>query len=260
MIFLAIDNEVRKRFLIMWDYRFNLFLETVLFIFIFLAMGLIKGDGVIDPTGAAPTLLGYMMWYCSYVMVFDMNRNMAYEVQHGTLEQMYMSPVPITLLTFAWSIAALIKCALFVGLMGGFLIVVVSIKIPWNWDAALITLVTVVGLYGFGFICLGLTLVFKQTSAIVGLYQNMLLFLNGSIMSVERFPGWIESFANTLPTTQGTSLLNRVLLGDDDIYSIWQDGTLFSLAVNSLVYLVVGVFIFAYCEYWAKKQGSLGIY
>lgn len=106
----------------------------------------------------------------------------------------------------------------------------------------------------------GLTIVFKQIGTVVNMIQNLLLFLSGALLPVDRLPPALAAFATTLPTTQGIAVLREVVLGGHSLADTWADGSLPWLAVHSALYLAVGWLVYARCEAIAKRQGTLGQY
>ena len=105
--------------------------------------------------------------------------------------------------------------------------------IPLRWQGLPVLAVTLVGVFGFGFVVAGAMLVLKQVHSFANLLQNVLLFLNGTMLPVDAMPGWMAGIARTLPTTQGVIVLRKVVLEGHSLASTWRDG--------SLVWLVVGV-------------------
>ena len=62
------------------------------------------------------------------------------------------------------------------------------------------------------------------------------------------------------PTTHGIIVLRRVLLEGQSLASVWNDGSLGWLILNTLAYVVIGMLIFKWFERRAKIQGVLGQY
>jgi ABC-2 type transport system permease protein len=77
---------------------------------------------------------------------------------------------------------------------------------------------------------------------------------------VAHFPGWLAIIAQSLPITQGIIVLRAIALSQQSLGRTWADGSLVLLCVNSVGYLVVGLFIFKWGEQVAKMRGSLGHY
>jgi ABC-2 type transport system permease protein len=129
-----------------------------------------------------------------------------------------------------------------------------------NAAGILILLLTLLGILGFGFLIAGAVLVWKQVESLANLVQNVLLFLNGSLLPVEQMPPWLTAVGHVFPSTQGIIVLRRVILDGLSLSSAWQDGSLPWLIAHSGLFLLVGWIVFAVCERTAKRQGSLGQY
>ena len=131
-----------------------------------------------------------------------------------------MSPLPSGLLLAGRSVASIFISSGMVILIGGILMLVLGIRIPLRPEGVPVFALTLVGLYGFAFFLGGATLVFKQVNALSNLLSNMLLFLNGSFLTVERMPaGWRRLHAACRPT-QGIDVLRRVVLDDLSLASV----------------------------------------
>ena len=116
------------------------------------------------------------------------------------------------------------------------------------------------GLFGLGFMIGGATLLFKQVTQLANFVENFLLYLSGTLLPVHDLPNWLEAFAKILPTTHGIIVLRRVVLEGQSLASVWNDGSLGWLFVNTLAYLIVGIIVFRWFERRARNQGVLGQY
>lgn len=256
----VILNEIQKRMILLWAYKFNLFTQMFMVGFIFVGISFFMAGGQPDPDLLASGLVGYLVWFFALAAISDMSWGIREETQTGTLEQMYMSPLPTGVLMLGRSIASLVISILMVGVSAIVLVLLLDISLPVTWSALPVFLLTMAGLYGFAFILGGAALVFKQVEALANLMQNALLFLNGALLPVDRLPGWMEAFAKTLPTTQGIIVLRQVILEGQTLAQVWRDGSLVGLVINSTVYFVVGWFFFRWCENRARQLGVLGQY
>ncbi len=253
-------NECQKRLIIMWSYRFNFMLETFMIGFLFVGISFFVSGGRPTPEQMAPALLGYLTWFYAVFAISDMSQGIREETQTGTLEQMYMSPLPSGLLLAGRSVASLFISTGMVALVGGILMLALGIRIPVRLAGAPVFALTLAGLYGFAFFMGGATLVFKQVNALGNLLTNMLLFLNGSFLTVERMPGWLEGFARSLPSTQGIDVLRSVVLDNLSLASVWHDGSLMWLTAHTAFFLLAGWGAFLWGERVARKRGLLGQY
>jgi ABC-2 type transport system permease protein len=259
-ILLIMLNEMRKGFMILWNYRFNSISELLVMAILFIGIGFFKGDGQLEPALLAPILLGYVMWYYAQVFILNMSFNLTEEAEAGTLEQMYMSPAPMGLILVGRVFAALITASLQILLVTAILMLLLDIRFPLYGSGLLVFLLTLFGLFGFSFFIAGLTLIFKHVSGIANLLINLLVLVNGTLVPVAKFPPWLATFATTLPTTQGIVVLRNVLLNGQSLADAWKDGSLVLLVVNSTLYCALGWLFLQWAERTAKRQGSLGQY
>jgi ABC-2 type transport system permease protein len=256
----ATANEAWKGLLIRWSYKFNIVVETAMIAFIFIGISFFMGDGELDPVQLAPALVGYVIWFYALIAISNMSWGLREETQTGTLEQLYLSPYPVWLLLLGRTLATLILSTFEVLLAAIPMVLLLRLEIPLRWEALPIGLLTLAGLYGFGFVIGGAVLIFKQVEALANLAQNLLLFLNGSLLPVDRLPPWLEAFALTLPSTRGIIVLREVLFEDASLAQLWADGQLPSLLINTALYLVGGIAIYLLCERRARRRGLLGQY
>jgi len=253
-------GEIRKGLRISWTYRANAVASIFTIGFVFAGIAFLMGGGELEPENTGYMFLGYLNWFFALGAITDLSFGIRSEMNAGTLEQMSMSPAPIGVVLLGRSAASLIWNTLILSIQSVGLFLVLKINLPLRWEGLVILLVTLVGTYGFGFILAGATLIFKQFESFSNLIQNILLFLNGTLLPTAVMPGWLAAVALTLPTTQGVVVLRRVMLDNVSLQAAWQDGSFFWLLVHSLTYFVLGWVVFAYCENVAKRQGSLGQY
>ena len=257
---LAIFNETYKRLLIFWDYKFNLITQLVTVSLIFIGAGFLLGGGQFNSAQLAPLLVAYVAWFYARIVIMSTSADLVTEAQAGTLEQMYMSPAPASLLLFGRMFALLISTTLMVLPVAIILILLLRIQIPLRWEGLPVLLLTLAGLFGFTLILSGVGLVFKQTEALADLVQNLLLFLTGVFLPVERFPPWLATITKIFPITEGNIVLRNVMLKQQSLATAWNDGSLVFLTIHTILYIGVGLLIFKWCEHIAKQAGSLGQY
>ncbi|HLG78428.1 MAG TPA: ABC transporter permease [Ktedonobacteraceae bacterium] len=259
-IFLALYNETSRRLILTWSYRFNLIVEVLEVLLLYVGISLFVGNGKLSSGQLAGTLIGYIIWFYARVMIMSTGSELIGEAHAGTLEQMYMSPLPPVVLLLGRMIAILVTTTIL--LIPPFLILVAvfHIQYTFHWESIPVLLLTLGGLLGFSLAISGAALVFKQIDSLADLTQNLMLFLTGALLPVTLFPGWLANFAKTLPITQGIIVLRALILDDKSLGNVWADGSLFWLLVNAVAYTCVGAFIFVLCERSARNSGSLGHY
>lgn len=250
---------MKKNFLIIWRYPFNLIagLSSLLLIFLVIFYGA-KFIGGGNP-GFGGTLegivMGFMLWAFIIFAFSDLTWDFINEAQQGTLEQLYMSP-----LGFGWvSISYLLSFLLInLALNLGMFFVMMAITGKWLHLDFLslipLMLLTVWGVYGFGFAMGGLALVFKQVQAAFQIFQFVWLLFVLAPTVLETMP-WVKF----LPVTWGVELIGRVLIGGQSLYTMPVTDILF-LAANSAFYFAVGYVGFKFLEGVARDKGLLGHY
>lgn len=257
---LVMCNEIYRRFLILWNYKFNLVMQLVMVALIFLGATFFLGHGRIDPNQAPTMLLGYGVWCYARIILLESSYYLAIEAQSGTLEQMYMSPVNASVLVIGRMFAMLISTTLTLIVPVGTLALFLHVRMPLNWEMLPVLLLTLAGLFGLSLILCGAVLVFKQVDNLSDLIQNTLLFLAGTLVPLSSFPAWLAAVSWTLPLTQGIVILRRMAFEGQTLVSTWSDGSLVGLVLQSALYLGLGWVAFKICERVAMRQGLLGQY
>ncbi len=257
---LVTGNEIYKRLRILLAYKMNMVTRILTVGLIFVGISYFIENGQVNPAPLASVFLGYLLWFYARIVIVSSCEDMMGEAQAGTLEQMYMSPVPAGLLLFARMIALLLSTTVMVALPMALLALLLRIQIPLRWEEGVVLAITLAGLFGFTLALTGMALIFKQIEALADLVQNALLFLTGTLLPVTRFPEWLTIFTQTLPITQGIIVLREVSLDQQSLVSVWTNGSLLWLCVNSVCYLLGGMLVFKWGESVAKEQGSLGHY
>jgi ABC-2 type transport system permease protein len=86
------------------------------------------------------------------------------------------------------------------------------------------------------------------------------LIFGGVLVPLDRMPGWMATIARFLPLTPGVEVLRKTLLDQVSLGRLSGDGTLLWQVGNALVYLMLGIVLFRWCEGIAKQKGTLGQY
>ena len=256
--------EAVKGILLILGYRFNNVAYLATFVLVFIGVGFFMGNGRLQTGNLQSPLLGYLVWFFGLKAVEHMAFMLSEEARAGTLEQMYMTPAPMGLVMLGRSLGTMAVAAVQAAIIAGGIVLLLRLPVvldpPVVLAGAPIFALTMVGLFGFGFVVAGLTIVFKQIGTLVNMIQNLLLFLSGALLPIDRLPPAVATFARTLPTTQGIAVLRDVVFGGHSLADAWADGSLPWLAVHSALYFTLGWLFYTRCEAIAKRQGSLGQY
>ena len=256
----VIGNEIVKGLIDLWRGKLASLLELILFALFFLAIMFALGRGVFHQEQVAPLLLGFVGYIFFHMQTNRLFWGLLGEVQSGTLEQMYLSPLPSWLLTIGLQVASIVEAALSALLLYLFIDLVVLVAIPLRWAALLPLVMLVLGSVGYSLILGGLTLLFKRLEILKDLFQTVVLIFGGALVSLERMPGWMATIARFLPLTPGVEVLRKTLLDQVSLGTLAGDGTLLWLVGSAAAYLLLGIVIFRWCERIAKRRGTLGQY
>lgn len=257
---LVLYNETRKRLLIMWDYKSNMLTQIFMMVLIFVGATFLIGGGQFRADQIPSMLLGYTVWYYARIVIMTTSSEMLGEAQIGTLEQIYMSPAHPAWILLARMFVLLCSSTIVVILPTILIAAPLGIHFPFRPEGLIIFALTLVGLFGFALALSGAALVFKQIETLADLIQNVLLFLTGSLLPITHFPPWLFFFAQSLPITQGITVIREVMLQGESLIAVWNNGSLLWLVLNSAIYLGIGWAIYIICERYAKVKGSLGQY
>jgi len=256
----AIGNEVSKGLIDLWRGKIASFLELILFGLFFLAITFALGRGAFHREQVAPLLLGFVGYIFFHMQTNRLFWGLLGEMQSGTLEQMYLSPLPSWLLTVGLVVASIVEAAMTAIVLYLLINLVVPVTILLRWVALLPLVLLVLGSVGYSLILGGLTLLFKRLEILKEVFQVVVLIFGGVFVSLDRMPGWMATIARFLPLTPGVEVLHKSLLEGVPLVSLASDGTLWWLVGSAAAYLLLGIAIFRWCERIAKRQGTLGQY
>ena len=171
----------------------------------------------------------------------------------GTLEQLSMSPMGIwrIMVTRLFS-STLLNFIMIVGLLylsmlttGQWLNIDVIAIMP-------ILILTLISMFGIGFMIAGISIILKQVQAFLQILQFILAGLTFVPLSVAPFLAYF-------PFVKGVDLVRDVMINGAILSQIgWANFGI--LGANAVVYIVLGLVFFLYCERVAMNKGLLAHY
>lgn len=183
------------------------------------------------------------------------------EIQAGTIEQVYLSPLPSWLVAAAGRVvAAFLETLLVAAATYGIVSIFVPIRIDWNAAALLPAVMIMVAAVGVSLIIAGATLVWKRIQLVNDTVLMMVMLFSASAVPLIDVPGWWAAASHVFPLTDGVGSLYKALLTDESVTSPWGMGGLVPMLVTSVAYLAAGILAFGLGERIAKRRGSLGRY
>ncbi len=113
---IAVGNEIQKGLLAAWGERLQILIELPLFLSFFLLIALVLGRGQqiasghlqwrFDTAQVSSLIVGYAAYLFIYLQTAKLFWRLLGEIQAGTLEQVYLSPLPAWLVATAGRVLA----------------------------------------------------------------------------------------------------------------------------------------------------------
>jgi ABC-type polysaccharide/polyol phosphate export permease len=254
----AFLNEAHKSLLHAWAARKRMALETPLFILVYFLINLYMGRGEIRRELLAPTLIGL-----TALMFFHQQVNRVFwgvlgELQTGTFEQVYLSPLPAPLLLLGRQVATILESLVIAAMLYLAAALLAGIGLPPD-PRALVPLAAIVAdSAGFSLIVAGLTLLLRRIELLVDLLFGVAFVVGGVFLPLDRLPDWMAVAGRLLfPSAQGTEALREILLDGRSLGSLQAGWGLGWLLAQPVALLVAGALLFGASEWVAKRRGTL---
>ena len=246
--------NIKRELILLKRYLPNTISMVLTFYFIFLGMFLgiqVVGNPETAEVNVQYAIVNYIFWYMAMSVMNGIGFTVQSEVQLGTLEQIYMSPLG------AWRIflSRIISTTITDGLM------IIAMLFVSMWTAStwlnldIISILpalifTLISMFGVSFMIAGMAIIYKQIGSFLQVSQFLLLGL--TFVPVSLFP-----LLELAPVMKGVDMVRQVMihgyaLGD----FTWMDFT--SLIINAIVYFALGIWVYLRCERTAMEKGVLG--
>jgi len=257
-----IKEEVRREYIITkryWMNPFSFIITVYLFFLILLFMGGAMGGGSVTPEAKAATLVGMLMWQLSMGCIGVLGWSFFNESATGTLEHIYLSPMGVTSVFLARSLANFLSTAMVMIISGGLAMLTTGVVLQLPLLELIVILpLAVAGTYGFGFMLAALTLTFKRTQQVMNLVQFFMLFFTGAVVPLNQLHWSIRAFGQSLPVTAGLEALRAVTITGARLGDVTH--LLVQMTVTSAVWLIAGLAVYTVADRRARLRGSIGQY
>jgi ABC-2 type transport system permease protein len=183
------------------------------------------------------------------------------EIQAGTIEQVYLSPLPSWLVAAAGRLtAAIIETLILIGVVYGIVSVFVTLHFHWTAAALVPVAFLVVTGVGYSLIIGGMTLLWKRIQLLQESLLMVVMIFAVTALPLITVPGWFTGIGRVFPVTAGVASLYGVMLGHHGVTGLWGTGGLVWVAVTAAAYLVAGIVAFRMLERLTKIRGTLAAY
>ena len=259
--------EVVRELILLWRYP----LETVsrliwnlgFALMIFYGFEAVVGSGAGSLPGFTrdnhARLLGLLTTYIAMNGLNNAAELLSEEVQTGTLEQAALSPPPL------WLVVVLRDLASFVEMLARFALVLAIAcavtGVRFHLDPIGISLILTLmylGTEGIGLMLGGAALLYKRI-ATLSQFAVMLVF-GLAMFPLDALPAWSQGFVHNFPFTKALILLRDLAVENVPLSKMIGDGSLLALELNTAVFFLLGVAVFAWSERKARDWGTLNQY
>lgn len=264
---IAAGNEVVKGLRHGWAERTQIMIEMPLFITFVLLISFISGQGEqvlnreldwsLDPRKASWLFIGLGTYIFLYLQVQKLFWRLLAEIQSGTLEQTYLSPLPSWVhVLLGRAVASVAETALVVGIIYLVIGLAVELDYSWRFDAVLPLLALLVGGAGFALVLAGLTLLWKRVEMVNDMILLFTMFFAGSVVPLGQLPPLADRISPLLFLAHVNEGF-RITLFEGRALPLWGTGGVAALAVTAGAWFLGGLAIFRACERRARVKGTL---
>ncbi|MGH3735185.1 MAG: ABC transporter permease [Micromonosporaceae bacterium] len=267
----AIGNEVAKGLRLGWAERVQILIELPLFTGMLLLLSLLlgRGDEIVasgrlewsfDPYRTSWLLLGWVIFLFVYLQSVKTFWRLLGEIQTGTLEQVYLSPVPAWVtIAVGRVVAAVVETGFVVGAVYLVASLVTDLRLTWHPEVLVPLALTVVGGAGYALLIAGLTLAWKRIELLQDVLLAVLMFVSGAVIPLSGMPAWVHAVADLLFITHPVEAA-RISLLDNQPIPLWGTGGWAWLLGTAAGWLLLGVLGYRFCDRYARRRGTLGRY
>jgi ABC-2 type transport system permease protein len=267
----ALGNEIRKGLMFAWAEKLQIVLEVPFFVLFIILFGPLIGAGHHIAAGhlswtlnSARTSLLVVAFIPAMFFYFQATKlfwRLLGEIQSGTIEQVYLSPLPSWLVAAAGRVAAaLIETLILMGVTYGVVSAFVTLHFHWTFAALLpMTFLTISGI-GWSLIIAGMTLLWKRIQLLQEGLLTLVMIFALAALPVIAAPGWFTGIGRAFPVTADVASLYGVMLGHRGVTGLWGTGGLVWVIATPAAYLAAGLIAFRVLERITKTRGTLGAY
>jgi ABC-2 type transport system permease protein len=267
----VLGNEVHKGLIVAWSERLQILIELPFLALFILLLGPLLGQGrqiaaghlhwSLDSATTSVLVLWFVPFVFFYMQVVKLFWRLLAEIQSGTLEQVYLSPLPSWLIVAAGRVVAAAIETLLVA-AGTYGIVAAFVPIHLHWTAAALLPVAAIMIAGVGvsLIIAGATLIWKRIQLVNDTVLMLIMLFSASAVPLITVPAWWADTSRAFPLTAGVASLYEVMLRRRSVTEPWGPGGLVWLIVTATSYLLAGILAFHLGEQAAKRRGSLARY
>ena len=260
MSFIAFGAEFRRTFQLASSYWLEYVSEFFLYSFGFLLLIVVfrAASMTYGPIGYLSTLIGYTVWIICASAMQEIAQIAPDEARTGTLEQLFLVGLRPSWVFIGRSMGIFLNYSIRGLIMAAILALILGIWQALTFVAVVVFILTAAGALGMGFALAGLALIYKRVEGMLHLIWQMLVFFTGALAPIQNV--YLNTISKALPLTWGIDCLRAIYITGATATTLWQDGLLPGLLVNTAFYVILGSVLFAWGQRQARRLGVLAHY
>ncbi len=191
--------------------------------------------------------------------VWSVGNNFRWEQFSGTLEPLFVTPVPRISILVGAAFSDTIQCTFSAVILLIISSLAFGVTYALTMVAPIVILLTmmVFALYGFSFLIAGMILVFKDPSVLTELISNITYVLSPITYPLQALPAAARYAAVLVPSTVAIVAIRELAITGvfDPISFLQAFGWILGLIIG---FWTIGILAFRWGERWTKDRGSMG--
>lgn len=268
----AMNAENVKEWKIELTYRVDFIrgmLEPLIFVFpyVLFAVALMGGrtssvleglTGVSD--GITYTIIGYIFMGFLNTAVWGMGFALRKEQWYGTLESIFVMPVP----RWVYVMGMALHSTLHQGIIVFFQIVVVYIlfgvilNVQGIFPVLVLVALMLISLIGLGLLVSGLALIFKEGWIVSEVLYSLITIVTPIAYPLAVLPPLLQKLSVAMPTTYAITGIRHFLISENMEFTMWDAYS--RLIIIGVCWVVAGLLMFQVVDRKVRREGTLSEY
>lgn len=250
MLLHYLKNEARLSWYLRRRYWFESILALALVVAAFIALLFIvvsASEQSLTSGALDSMIVSFALWLFAVSAYSSASNDIAEETRQRTLEQIYLSPLPLATVLALRTLLNLLEASVMLAIAMTVIFCLTDGRLRMNAGHVFVAaLIAAPALVGVGYFMAGIQLLVKKAEVVHALVYPALI----GLVALPAYPVNLMTF---LPFALGAASAKAAAVGESlplTVFSV--------VAVNSLIYLLAGIYLYALAERQARRLGILG--
>ncbi|MGQ4914561.1 MAG: ABC transporter permease [Candidatus Asgardarchaeia archaeon] len=257
--FLTMKAVIKREWVLLKRYRVRL-LADLIQPFLWVALFVFFGKAFLSGQGDTKTFTNYIILGVVLLMLISSalwgsGLMLRREQLYGTLEAIFISPANRFAMILGYSLFEFVQLLWFIGIAVafGYFAFGFSVTIADPLAAVLILILTVISLYGFAILFSGITLLVKESNALINMLQPIIYIFCGIFFPVFALPPMLQTISWLIPITYGVMGIELVFV----FGATFEELIVYyaALIISTIAYTILAVMLYKHIENLARSKG-----